>query len=279
MDAHDDAPPEPVDDRPSEVELPADVAAEREAADALVAVTGPALDATLEGVLENCRIALTALADQHAYLADHSDMDLAGDTRWAARWWLAAAAIAYANALVDLTDGGYGDTAHPMSRALYEALGVLGVVNDNEEQTILDRWLEDREIQPKKVRAAAERQAEGTAEDAAAHGVKLDVDDISTQLKQIYSVLSDVSHARRSGLRGMVSVPLRRAIYREHPDPLARAHATVSTILAVEATILGVGDALAAFYGGPFYAQIIKPIQDGLMASAAQLIALTDAAR
>ena len=94
-------------------------------------------------------------------------------------------------------------------------------------------------------------------------------------MEQIYSVLSDVSHVRRSGLRGMVSVPLRRAVYRAHPDPVARAHATVSTLLAVEATILGVGDALAAFYGGPYYAQIIKPIQDGLMASAAQLIALT----
>lgn len=254
MDDHDVAEPQPVDDRPTETELASDVAAAREAADALAARTGPALDPTLEAVLDNCRIALKALADQHAVLADRSDMDLDGDTRWAARWRLAAAAIAYANALVDLTDGGYGDTALPTSRALYEALGVLGVVNDNTEQTILDRWLEDREIQPKKVRAAAERQAKRIAEYAAAHGVELDVADISAQMDQIYSVLSDVSHARRSGLRGMVSVPLRRAIYREHPDPLARAHAAVSTVLAVEATILGVGDALAAFYGGPYYA-------------------------
>lgn len=275
MDDHDVAEPQPVDDRPTETELASDVAAAREAADALAARTGPALDPTLEAVLDNCRIALKALADQHAVLADRSDMDLDGDTRWAARWRLAAAAIAYPNALVDLTDGGYGDTALPTSRALYEALGVLGVVNDNTEQTILDRWLEDREIQPKKVRAAAERQAKRIAEYAAAHGVA----DISAQMDQIYSVLSDVSHARRSGLRGMVSVPLRRAIYREHPDPLARAHAAVSTVLAVEATILGVGDALAAFYGGPYYAQIIKPFQHGLMASAAQLIAVTDAAR
>ena len=98
-------------------------------------------------------------------------------------------------------------------------------------------------------------------------------------MEQIYSVLSDVSHVRRSGLRSMVSVPLRRAVYRAHPDPVARAHGTVSTLLAVEATILGVGDALAVFYGGPYYAQIIKPIQAGLMASVAQLIALTDSVR
>ena len=156
---------------------------------------------------------------------------------------------------------------------------MLGVVNDDAEQTILDRWLEDREVQPKKVRAAAERQAKRITEEAVEHGVELDMVDISAQMEQIYSVLSDVSHVRRSGLRGMVSVPLRRAVYGAHPDPVARAHATVSTVLAVEATILGVGDALAAFYGGPYYAQMIKPIQDGLMASAAQLIALTDSLR
>jgi hypothetical protein len=273
------AEPEPVDGRPAETALAPDVADAREAADAIAAFAGPALDPTLEAVLDNCRIALKALADQHAVLADRSDMNLNGDNRWAARWRLAAAAIAYANALVDLTDGGYGDTALPMSRALYEALGVLGVVNDTAEQTVLDHWLEDREIQPKKVRAAAERQAKRIAEDAAEHGVELDVEDIRAQMEQIYRVLSDVSHARRSGLRGMVSVPLRRAIYREHPDPFARAHAAVSTVLAVEATILGVGDALAAFYGGPYYAQVIKPIKDGLMASTAQLIALTDSVR
>jgi hypothetical protein len=270
------AKPEPVDDRPTETELTPDVLAAREAADAIAAVAGPALGPTMEVVLTNCRIALKALADQHAVLADRSDMDLDGDTRWAARWRLAAAAIAYANALVDLTDRGYGDTGLPMSRALYEALGVLSVVNDTAEQTILARWLEDREIQPKKVRAAAERQAKRIAENAGEHGFELNVEDISAQMEQIYGVLSDVSHARRSGLRGMVSVPLRRAIYREHPDPFARAHSTVSTVLAVEATILGVGDALAAFYGGPYYAQVVKPIQDGLMASAAQLIALTE---
>ena len=255
------------------------MAAAREAADALAAITDPALDPTLEAVLENWRIALKALAHQHAHLADRSDMDLDGDTRWATRWRLAAAAIAYANALVDLTDGGYVDSALPTQRALYEAVGVLGVVNDDAEQTILDHWLEDREVPPKKVRAAAERQAKRITEEAVENGVELDVVDIGAQMEQIYSVLSGVSHVRGSGLRGMVSVPLRRAVYRAHPDPIARAHATVSTVLAVEATILGVGDALAAFYGDRYYAQIIKPIQDGLMASAAQLIALTDSLR
>jgi hypothetical protein len=177
--------------------------------------------------------------------------------------------------LVDLSGCGYVDPTLPVSRALYEALGVLGVVNDDSEQTILTRWLEDREVPPKKIWAAAERQAKRATEEAAARGIELDVADISEQMKQIYGVLSDVSHVRRSGLRGMVSVPLRRAIYGVHPDPFARAHGAASTVLAVEATVLGVGDALATFYGGPYYAEVIKPIQEGLMGSAAQLMAVT----
>jgi len=289
------------------------VAAAREAADALAAITGPALEPTLKAVLENCRIALKALADQHAHLADRSAMDLDGDTRWATRWRLAAAAIAYANALVDLTDGGYVDSALPTQRALYEAVGVLGVVNGDAEQTILDHWLEDREVQPKKVRAAAERRAKRSrmfkwaghrrhrvqlhgrgwsdppsnffattkriTEEAAEHGVEPHVIDVSAQMEQIYSVLSDVSHVRRSGCAAWPACPCAaRCTARIQTQSHARTP-PVSTVLAVEATILGVGDALAAFYGGPYYAQIIKPIQDGLMASARQQIALTDSVR
>ena len=271
----DEAESVPTDDRPAESELAPDVVGARAAADAFAEMTGPALDPTLDAVLRNCRTALEALAAGHAHLVDHSDLELEGDTRWAARWQLAGAALAYANALVDLSDRGYVDAALPTSRALYESLGVLGVVNDDAEQTILDRWLEDREVQPKKVRAAAERQAERAVAEAAAQGVELDVEGVSQPMELIYRGLSDVSHVRRSGLRGMVSVPLRRAIYGAHPEPLQRAHGAVFTVLAVEATILGVGDALAAFYGAPYYLQVIKPIQDALMESAAQLMALT----
>lgn len=275
MDKPDDARPLPVDDRPSETEPTPSLIAAREEADVFAERIGEDIDPTLDAVLESCRIALCALAAQHAYLADHSDLDLEGDTRWAARWRLAGAALAYANALVDLSGRGYVDPALPVSRALYEALGVLGVVNDGTEQTILARWLEDREVQPKKVRAAAERQAKRTTEEAAARGIELDVTEIRQQTEQIYGVLSDVSHVRRSGLHGMVSVPLRRAIYGAHPDPFARAHGAASTVLAVEATVLGVGEALAAFYGGPYYTEVIKPVQDRLMRSAEPLMALT----
>ena len=47
---------------------------------------------------------------------------------------------------------------------------------------------------------------------------------------------------------------------------------------AVEATILGVGDALAS-HGGPYDAQIIRADPGGADASAAQLIAFTDSTR
>jgi hypothetical protein len=89
----------------------------------------------------------------------------------AARQAADAEAIAYAHALVDLSAQGHVDSALPVSRTLHEALGVLEVVNDEAVQTILDRWLEDREVQPNKVRAAAERQAKRVAEEASTQGI------------------------------------------------------------------------------------------------------------
>lgn len=129
MDKPDDDGRVPVDDRRAETELTPGVIAAREEADAVAERIGADIDPTLDAVLENCRIALRALAAQHAHLADHPNLDPDGDTRWAARWWLAGAALAYANALVDLSDRGYVDPALPVSRTLYEALGVLDVVN------------------------------------------------------------------------------------------------------------------------------------------------------
>ena len=274
-DASDSGTDEHADDRPGEAEPSADVIAARHSADAQAEHLGGAIDAQIEVVLANCRIGLDALATEHAHLAEHSDLDLDGGNRWGARWQLAAAAIAYANALVDLSARGYVDAALPVSRTLYEALGVLGVINDDAEQTILTRWLEDREVEPKKVRAAAERQAERAREEAAAQGVELSGAGVRQPMEEIYSLLSDVSHIRRSGLVGMVSKPLRQAVYGPHPDPMQRAAGAASTVLSVEATIIGVGEALSAFHGGPYYRQLILPIQDGLMESAAQLMAIT----
>lgn len=153
---------------------------------------------------------------------------------------------------------------------------MLGVVNDDAERTILRRWLNDQEVQPKKVRAAAERQAQRVAADAAEHGVDLDVNTVKGMMEQMYGTLSDVSHVRRSGIRALASAPLRRAIYGRHPDPFHRAAGAASTVLSVEATIIGVGDVLAAFYGGTFYTTIVKPIQNGVMDRAAELLALTE---
>jgi hypothetical protein len=266
---------EATDDRPGAAELSADVIAARRSADAQAEDLGAAIDAQIEVVVANCRIALDVLATKHAYLADHSDLNLDGGTRWAARWQLAAAAIAYASALVDLSARGYVDAALPVSRTLNEALGVLGVINDDAEQTILTRWLEDREVEPKKVRAAAERQAKRAREEAAAQGVELGGAGVRQPMEEMYSLLSDVSHIRRSGVVGMVSKQLRQAVYGPHPNPMQRAAGVASTVLSIEASIIGVGEALSAFYGGPYYRQVIMPIQDGLMQSAAQLMAIT----
>lgn len=262
--------------RPADAQLSSAVLAARAVADSASERVGPALDEHVAVVLQNCRIALDAVAKHHAHLADVTDLDLTGESRWTARWQLSGAAIAFAHALVDLSAAGHVDTALPTSRTLSETLAVVGAVNDDEEDTILQDWLAGEEVRPKKVRAAAERQAQRVKESAAAQGVDLDVGGLKEQMDAMYRLLSDASHVRRTGLQGLTSGPLRRAVYGRHPDPAQRAAGAVSTVLSVESAIIGVGDALTSFYGGPFYAQTIKPIQDGLMESSTQLFAATD---
>jgi hypothetical protein len=269
-----DDPTHETSQRPAQAQLPSAVVAARQAADDQAGAVGPPIDALVSAVMANCRIALDAVSAQHAFVADQTDLDFDTDTRWAARWRLAGAAVAYANALVDLSDRGHVDTALPTSRTLHETLGVLGVVNDDAEQTILRRWLDDEEVQPKKVRAAAERQAQRAAADAAQHGVDLQVNEVKDMMTQMYGTLSDVSHVRRSGIRSLASASLRRAIYGRHPDPSNRAAGAVSTLLSVEATIIAVGDTLGVVYGGTYYTTVITPIRDGLMDSAVELLAL-----
>ena len=63
----------------------ADVIAARRTADAQAEYLGAAIDAQIEVALASCRIAQDAHATKQADLADHSDLDLDGDTRWAAR--------------------------------------------------------------------------------------------------------------------------------------------------------------------------------------------------
>ena len=177
---------------------------------------------------------------------------------------------------------GHVDSALPVSRTLHEALVILEVVNDDAEQTILDRWLEDREVEPKKVRAAAERQAQRVAEEVSAQGVDLEMMGSGSRWSGCIPVLSDVQPhppvgpARVGGRVGVGHGCDARSMA-VTPDPVQRAAGAASTVLSVEATIIGVGDALASFYGGPYCTrQIIEPIQDGLMKSTTQTsLALT----
>jgi hypothetical protein len=74
-----------------------------------------------------------------------------------------------------------------------------------------------------------------------------------------------VGGAAHQALSHTTPTTARTNVYGRHPDPRERVRGAASAVLAVESTIVGVGDALTAFYGGAFYSTVIKPIQDGLM--------------
>lgn len=266
----------PPDDRPNVTGPSGQALQMRSAQDAVAAKFGGPIDAQIAPVLENCRRALGTLAELHADLATRSDMELDGETRWSARWQLSGAAIGYARTHVELAALGFVDHCVPTWRTVHETLGVLSVVNDVSEPTILDRWLRDSQVEPKKMRSAMERQALRTQEAAKSAGVVVDLSGLRKLMEQLYGPLSDVSHARRSGVRAFFDTGARRAVYGPHPDPRERIAGAVAAVLVVESTIIGVGDALASFYGGLFFAEHARPLQDGLMSSAAQLLALAE---
>lgn len=86
----------------------------------VIAVLGDHGDA--EGVDAVALAAVTAFEHpgpgSHQQIADRTDVDLAGETRWAAMWQMAGRCIGYARALLVLAHhAGFGDEA-PSDRSL-----------------------------------------------------------------------------------------------------------------------------------------------------------------
>jgi hypothetical protein len=87
-DPDDTQPAESSDDRPAAAALLPEVVARRKQVDEQARRIGPSIDAHIAEVMQSCRIALEALASQHAYSGDNSDLDLDGeDVRIVVELW------------------------------------------------------------------------------------------------------------------------------------------------------------------------------------------------
>jgi hypothetical protein len=253
--------------------LPEDLVDAREHFAAKQAAELQAVQPEMDAAITVARDALDRLDRYHAAVADRTDLDLSfkPGSRPLALWESTAAAIGLSRAFVDLIALGYHAQILPTYRAIHEVLGVVSVLDDENETEFLTSWLADEEVRQRKVRAAATRQTERLAEQMADAGIEDAPVDAGQTMKKLYGPLSDVSHGRRSAVRTYISEPLRLAETGSHPDPDQRLAHHEQGLLLIEQVVLVVGAALWTLHGGTFYRDRIEPLQDAVHQAAEHL--------
>src|SRR5205085_519237 len=107
--------------------------------------------------LEFYRQTLDWLLAHHKNFAHGTSHDLGEAERPNAVWKLSGEAIAYASALVELLNLGYTGQTWALMRAIHEVDRLLVAVTDENEDRIVRRWLDNKEIKQKDARAAEQR--------------------------------------------------------------------------------------------------------------------------
>lgn len=247
------------------------------------------LQPRIDAHIQSYSLALDKVDDAHRAIADHTDLDLSGDTRQAAAWIVSGRCIAYARAVVTLVGAGFGAESAVEMRAMHEATRLLGALADHEEPDLLRRWLRDagkQWVRPWETRAAQERLHDrirasmeaardearatgdstrvGEIEAALAAGQMAEGETITSAALQIYDVLSRVAHTRRSGSSDSLSVGLRTMATGPHPDPAIRASYVDYAGRIIEEMLLTVGEVLDRFYPEGWFMENVNPLIDDL---------------
>jgi hypothetical protein len=245
-------------------ELPSHVVEARRRSELDEAVMLDRLAPSLSAALQTARDALDWLDRSHALVADRSDISLSGDTgsRAQALWESSAAAIGLGRAFVDLVALGYHSQTIPTYRAIFELLGLIGVLGDVHEDEFLAEWLANGEVKQWKVRQAAKRESDRVREHLKADDCTDVVRDAAQLMTSLYRPLSDSSHGRREAVRAYISESLRQAATGAHPSAQERLVTVEGGLLLVEDLVQVVGDALTFLYGGTFFTDHVLPVQE-----------------
>jgi hypothetical protein len=232
-------------------ETPADVRRARERAAEEDQSVAAIIATRSGGHIATYGMALDTIAELHQRIADGTNIDLTGDTRWAAMWQLAGRMIGYARALMVLGHAGFGDEAMPIARAQHECSRLLEAVTNRHETDLLIRWLADddeRYVRPRDARDAIERGEKLIAEMMIAAGEPAipSTRDLSADL---YHRMSVVTHNRRQATQSVLA-PAQRSMARgRHPNPYGRATAVRWLGTVVEEAVAQVGGCLVSFLG------------------------------
>lgn len=136
---------------------------------------------------------------------------------------------------------GYHSQTIPTYRAIFDLLGLIGVLGDVHEDEFLAEWLANEEVKQWKVRQAAKRESDHLREQLQSDGYTEQGGDAAQLMNNLYRPLSDGSHGRREAVRTYISETLRQAATGVHPSALERLVTTEGSLLLLEDLVQVVG--------------------------------------
>lgn len=207
---------------------------------------------------------IDSLVRTHEEIADRSDIDLEGETRWVVLWELGGRCLSVARVLLHDLGGGFASEAVGTLRGLHEAVQLLAALAFHLEEDAARRWLAGEWIRPKEAREIQGRKQEFALERMAEAGIEPEGGDLVELGQQIYGHMSESAHHRRGGFRESVSVPLRRFAYGPHPDPTIRAAWVDYGGELLEEVVIVVGDAFNEIVGGNYMREYVGPLKTRL---------------
>ena len=182
-------------------------------------VIAPRVDAHLLAY-ETC---LGELAAFHRQIGDYGDLDLDGDSRQAAAWFVAGRVIGLLNAAVKLARTGFASEMVPILRTAHEAIHLLRALSMNRDANILRDWLRDQHIKPSRVRREEDRNQKAIAAEMRHSGI--DPPGRTRQfMEALYEDLSEMAHVKRSKVLEIASVNCRQMPVNGHPSATVRAY-------------------------------------------------------
>ena len=205
----------------------------------------------IAGHIATYGMAIRTVEQLHERIADGTDIDLIGDSRWAAVWQLAGRAIGFAHALLVLANAGIGDDALPVARAMHEAVRLLDGVTNRHDRELVTRWLaddDDRYVRPREARAAVEEGERLVREMMIAAGAE-PVPSTRHLSDELYHRMSLVAHNRRRAVELVIAPTLRRMARGRHPSPVGRAQAVLTHGTIIEEAVSETGLCMSFFLG------------------------------
>jgi hypothetical protein len=243
-------------------ELPSEVARLRLIVRAQQAERDAQMQPLLDAHIEVYAAAIEALIATHREIGDRTDLDLTGETRWAAMWLLAGRCLAISRVVLHDLRGGFTSEGIGSMRALHEAVQLLSAISFHLEEDAVRRWLAGEWIPPREVREIQGRKQTLADERMRELGIEPEGGDLVQLGRDLYGSLSESAHHQRGGFPESVAPALREFVYGPHPDATKRASHVEYGGHLLEEVVIVVGDAFADMLGRDYFTQVVRPLQE-----------------